>query len=254
MMTGTDRWERLGGPLAYAYSAVLLALFLGLAAQSNASTWWQAVCRVELLQAVLLTLLTSLASTVLAILIAVPIAWRLVRRPLPAQAALDVLIDLPLSLSPLVLGLAFLLFFSSAPGRAIEQVAVACGLPLRGAPAGVVLGQTVIATAFAIRHLRGAFTSGGPVTPTLGDALRLRRVPLLVAATITWARTIGEFGPLLLFVGIVPGRSEVLSTAIYLSWTCGDLQGAAAAASLMVLLSFVVVLLVRRLGVVRLGP
>lgn len=253
-MSTLDRWERLGGPLAYAYAAVLVALFLGLAVHVSAASWWDSVHRTELLQAVALTLLTSLGSTTLAMLLATPIAWRLARRGVPGQAVLDVLLDLPLSLSPLVLGLAFLLFFATAPGRAIEQVAMACGLPLRGAPAGVVLGQTVIATAFAIRHLRGAFAGGGPEIPTLGAALHVRRTPLLVAATITWARTIGEFGPLLLFVGIVPGHSEVLSTAIYLSWASGDLQGAAAAAILMVLLSFVVVLAARRLGQVRTRP
>jgi molybdate transport system permease protein len=246
-----DRWERLGGPLAYAYALALVALFAGLVLHLPATAWWGSGRSAELGGAVLLTLATSAVSTAIALAVAVPAAWRLSRRPIPGQTAIDVLIDLPLSLSPLVMGMAFLLFFASAPGRLFEQAATACGLPLRGAPAGVILGQTMIATAFAIRHLRPAFAAGDPAVATLGAACRLRRNALLVAATITWARTVGEFGPLLLFVGIVPGHSEVLSTAIYLSWTSGDLAGAAAAACVMILLSFVVMLLVRRLGRAR---
>jgi molybdate transport system permease protein len=173
------------------------------------------------------------------------------RQPLPGQAILDVLIDLPLSLSPLVLGMAFLVFFTSGPGRLLDEAFTSCGLPLRGAFTGVVLGQTVIAIAFAIRHLRAAFANlpvdEGPA-PSVWTIVSRRRSAATVAATITWARTVGEFGPLLLFVGIVPGRSEVLSTAIYLSWISGDLPGAVVAALLMVALSFAVVLLVRRLA------
>lgn len=126
-----------------------------------------------------------------------------------------------------------------------------CGLPLRGAFTGVVLGQTVIAIAFAIRHLRAAFANlptEGQAELSLWPTVSRRRSAVCVAATITWARTVGEFGPLLLFVGIVPGQSEVLSTAIYLSWISGDLPGAVVAALLMVALSFGVVLVVRQLA------
>ncbi len=248
-----DPWERLGGVLTYVYAAMLIALLLGLASHVPLSAWWESPRRAELLQAVVLTLATSLASTVLALVIALPVAWRLVRQPLRGQGVIDVLIDLPLSLSPLVMGMAFLLFFSTAPGRLIESAFTACGLPLRGAPTGVVLGQTVIATAFAIRHLRAAFASVATSSLTLPAAVRHRRTAVSVAATITWARTVGEFGPLLLFVGIIPLQSEVLSTAVYLSWISGDLDGAVLASLTMILLSFGVVLIARTLGSEKTG-
>lgn len=248
MTPARDRWDRLGGPLAYAYALALVALFLALAAHLPGIDWWLSERSAPLRDAILLTLATSAVSTAIALAVAIPVAWRLVRRPIAGQAAIDVIIDLPLSLSPLVMGMAFLLFFNSAPGRMLDQAAAAIGLPLRGAAAGVVLGQSMIAVAFAIRHLRAAFVAGGETAGTLAATCRQRRSALVVAATITWARTLGEFGPLLLFVGIIPGRTEVLSTSIYLSWTSGDLPAAAAAACTMILVSFAVVFVVRQCG------
>lgn len=239
-----DGWEWAGGILVYGYLGVLLALFGSLGFYLPGGEWWQGPGPGQLGHAVTLTLVTSVISTLLALLIAMPVAWRMSRRPVPGQMVIDVLIDLPMSLSPLVLGMTFLMFFATPVGRALEDAARACGIPIRGAPAGVVVGQTVIATAFAIRHLRGAFAASG--TQDLSTVLIKQRPAVVVAATITWARTVGEFGPLLLFVGIIPDHTMVLSTAIYAAWSNGDLQGAAAAAALMVGLSFLVVLVVRR--------
>jgi molybdate transport system permease protein len=236
---------RLGGGVVYAYAAILLCLFGSLLLHLPDQGWWSGPGPGRLGEAVLLTLATSLVSTALALGAALPAAWRMVRAPVPGQAVIDALVDLPMSVSPLVMGMAFVMVFATVPGRWLEDAAAAVGLPLRGAAAGVVLGQTVIAVAFALRHLRSALAGaeGG-----LGAALAARRGGVLVAATITWARTVGEFGPMLLFVGIVPGGSEVLSTAIYAAWSAGDLQAAALAALVMVGLSFLVVFLIRRLG------
>jgi molybdate transport system permease protein len=236
---------RAGAGIVYAYTTVLLCLFGSLLLHLPDATWWNGSGPDRLAEALLLTLGTSVVSTVLALGLALPAAWRMVRAPVRGQAVIDALVDLPMSVSPLVMGMAFVMVFATGPGRWLEQAAAAAGLPLRGAVAGVVLRQTVLAPPFAQRHLRSALAGadGG-----LGAALAARRGGVLVAATITWARTVGEFGPMLLFVGIVPGGSEVLSTAIYAAWSAGDLQAAALAALVMVGLSFLVVFLIRRLG------
>lgn len=242
---------RVGALFTYVYAGLLLALFLAILSFVPPREWANLVRRDELLRAVGLTFASSFLSTLIALAVAIPIAWRLSHRALPGQTVIEVLIDLPMSLSPLVTGLGFLLFFATAPGRAIERQLIAIGFPLRGEFAGVVVAQAIIATAFSIRTLRPVLDAATP-HPAGGLWNRLTapdtRRGMLVAITITWARTVGEFGPLLLFVGILPGRTEVLSTAIYMSWQTGDINGAALAATLMVMLSFGVVLLVRTLG------
>jgi molybdate transport system permease protein len=73
-----------------------------------------------------------------------------------------------------------------------------------------------------------------------------RLAGMLTAGTLAWARSLGEFGPLLVFAGATRNKTEVLSTSVYLELSVGDL-GAAVAVSLIMVLGAVIVLMIARL-------
>ena len=68
------------------------------------------------------------------------------------------------------------------------------------------------------------------------------------AFTIAWARSLGEFGPLLVFAGATRGRTEVLSSTVYLELSIGRLEGAVAISVVMILIALTVLVLVRKMG------
>jgi molybdate transport system permease protein len=123
----------------------------------------------------------------------------------------------------------------------------------------VVLAQFAVAAAFAVRTMRVTFEQIHPraeqVALTLGCTraqafwrvlLPEARRGLLTAATLAWARSLGEFGPILVFAGATPLRTEVMPTTVFLELSVGKLD-AALAVSLVMVGAAVVVLVITRL-------
>ena len=71
---------------------------------------------------------------------------------------------------------------------------------------------------------------------------------MIAAFTIAWARSLGEFGPLLIFAGTTRGRTEVLSSSVYLELSIGRLEGAVAISVVMIVIALTVLVLVRKMG------
>jgi molybdate transport system permease protein len=156
----------------------------------------------------------------------------------------------------MVVGLCLLILFQTSFGRLVERV-----IPFTYTVAGVVLAQFVIGAAFAVRTMRGTFDhlSARPedVAMTLGCS-RLRAVWLVTlpaarrgmfaAATVAWARSLGEFGPILVFAGATRMKTEVLPTSVWLELSVGNLEAAVAVSLLMVALAMVVLVAVRMAG------
>jgi molybdate transport system permease protein len=125
----------------------------------------------------------------------------------------------------------------------------------------VVLAQFTIGAAFAVRTMRGTFDhlSSRPedVAMTLGcsraRAIWLVTLPaarrgMFAAASIAWARSLGEFGPVLVFAGATRMKTEVLPTTVWLELSVGNLEAAVAVSMLMVALAVVVLASVRLMG------
>ena len=119
----------------------------------------------------------------------------------------------------------------------------------------------VVAAAFAIRTMRGTFQhlSARPeeVALTLGCtrfqalwhvALPAARRGMVAAFCIAWARSLGEFGPILVLAGATRMRTEVLPTTVWLELSVGNLEAAVAVSLFMVLLAVVVLVVVRATG------
>ena len=231
-----------------------------------------------------LSLISSSISAILAVWLAVPTGYALARLgrdaierrwenfpnrrrfALAARYAIDTVLDIPIFLPPLVVGISLLVLFQTPAGRwlndCISQVCAVIGVPqIRGItyeiPA-VILSQFTVSAAFAIRTMRETFEQTNPrseqIAATLGaspaQTFRLVALPqawrgCVAAFTLAWARSIGEFGPILIFAGTARMKTEVLSTTIYLNFQMGNLRGAVAASLILVTIAIVVLISMR---------
>ena len=177
--------------------------------------------------ALLLSLKTATASTVLCILFGVPMAVVLARGKFPGLSFLRALVLLPLVLPPVVGGIALLYTF----GRQglLGQHLAAFGIRIAFTTAAVVLAQTFVSLPFLVVSLEGALRSAGDqyesIAAMLGGrpttVLRTVTLPLVVpglvsGAVLAFARSLGEFGATLTFAGSLQGVTRTLPLEIYL--------------------------------------
>ena len=125
----------------------------------------------------------------------------------------------------------------------------------------VILAQFMVACAFAVRTMRATFEQINPrqeqVALTLGCrrsqafwmvVLPEARRGVLTAASLAWARALGEFGPILIFSGATRLRTEVLPTTVFLELSVGNIEAAVAVSLLMVAAALIVLILIRSCG------
>lgn len=203
-----------------------------------------------------LSIWTSFTTTFISLLFAVPMGYALSRFQFPGRSLADSIVDLPIVFPPLVAGLTLLVFFSQTTlGRWIQED---LGLEFVFQAKGIVLCQFVVTASFAIRFAKTAFDEVDRrlenVALTLGCtrwssfwriSLPLAGNGIIAGGILTWARAFGIFGPLMIFVGSFRGRTEVLSTTVYLEQSIGNLEVALAVALLMIFIAFIALLIIR---------
>lgn len=235
----------------------LLAIFVANIGYIDARSFSHVLRSSEVLAAVWLSLWTSTATVAVGLLFAIPMGYALSRYRFPGHAVVDSIVDLPIILPPLVLGLCLLVFFYQSPvGKWINSI----GLEFAFQYQGIVLCQFLVSASFGIRAIKLTFDGIDPriehVAMTLGCtragaffrvALPMARRGIIVGGILIWTRAFGIFGPLMVFVGTA-GRNRVLPTFIYLEQSTGKLEVALAAAILMLLLAAVALVIVRIVG------
>jgi molybdate transport system permease protein len=203
--------------------------------------------------AIVLSLVSCTVTTILSVWVAVPVGYLMSRVDFPGKGWINAILDIPIILPPLVIGLALLMLFQTPVGRFIQGY-----IPVTYAIPGLILAQFMVSCAFAIRTMMTAFAEINvrreQVALTLGcsRAQAFFRVVLpeahrgmVAAATIAWARAMGEFGPVLVFAGTTRMRTEVIPTALFLELNVGNLEGAVALSLLMIVMSMLVLVLMR---------
>ena len=255
---GSDRLFHVAlGILAGVYVVLLVATLGADVFYTTPGHLWRALQSPEIRYAIRLSLLSCTLTTVLSLWVAVPVGYLMARLHFRGRALVDALLDIPIVLPPLVIGLSLLILFQTAPLRALERV-----FPITYAVPSVVLAQFMVACAFAVRTMRATFEQIDPrheqVALTLGCSrseafwrvvLPSARRGLLTAATLAWARALGEFGPILVFSGATRMRTEVLPTTVFLELSVGNIEAAVAVSLLMVVAAVAVLLLIRTRGV-----
>ena len=203
-----------------------------------------------------LSLVSCTLTTLLSLWVAVPIGYLMSRYEFRGKPVIDTLLDIPIVLPPLVVGLSLLILFRYMPDWLSDAVVYKW-------PA-VVLAQFMVACAFAVRTMRVTFDQipqrFEQVALTLGCNRRQAfwrvimpqaRGGLLAAGTLAWARALGEFGPILVFAGATRQKTEVLPTSAFLELQAGRTEGMLAVSLIMIAAAAVVFLIARTLGMKR---
>jgi len=208
----------------------------------------------QTLRSIVLSLATALAATVIAMVVGIPAAYALSRLRWPGRVVFDTLVDVPIALSPVALGLILLAMFSTGPGRFVEDnvVAFAYAVP------GILLAQLTVVCALTVRLLKTAFDDVPPrleaVARTLGSTrwrafrrvtLPLARRAVFTAFVISFARAFGEFGATFMIAGLAPGSRETVPSGIYLKFMSLEVSNAAGLIVLSVLVAFAFIFVLR---------
>ncbi|OGV71259.1 MAG: hypothetical protein A3K19_18985 [Lentisphaerae bacterium RIFOXYB12_FULL_65_16] len=230
----------------------------------------QALAKPEIQNSIVLSMISCTVSAFLALWIAVPVGYLLARTRFRGKQLVDAVLDIPIVLPPLVVGLSLLILFQFAPFTTPLGAILPFSTPwdhvslnalvVYQVPA-VILAQFMVATAFATRTMKATFDQidvrREQVALTLGCSRfqAFSRVVLpeagsgmLTAWTLAWARSLGEFGPLLIFAGATRNKTEVLSTSVFLELSIGNIEAAVAVSLIMVLGALIVLIVARVWG------
>jgi molybdate transport system permease protein len=213
---------------------------------------------IVVLDGLALSLVTTAVSLVLTVAFGLPLAFLLARRRFRGSVLIEAIVFLPIVLPPSVAGLALLLLL----GRrgVLGGVFDAAGVEIPFTMLAVILAQAFVAAPFFILSARSGIAG---VDHDLEDAARVdgaterqlfRRITVPLAGTalaaglvMSWARALGEFGATIMFAGNIEGRTQTLPLVVYGEFQGGDLDASIAAAAVLVLAAFGVLVAVRTL-------
>jgi molybdate transport system permease protein len=243
----------LAAPLVVFMAAPVVAVVVravfggGLAAQLGSQ---------PVIDALTLSLLTTAISLGLTLALGAPLAYFLARRSFRGSSIIETVVDLPIVLPPSVAGLALLLVLGrrGALGGALDAI----GITIPFTTLAVIVAQTFVAAPFFIRSARAGIAA---VDRDTEDAARvdgaaeldvfrwvtapLAATALAAGAVMSWSRALGEFGATIMFAGNIEGRTQTLPLVVYSEFGGGELDASVAAAAILVLAAFGVLVSVR---------
>ncbi|WP_235299515.1 ABC transporter permease [Portibacter marinus] len=244
------------GVIASTYILLIVAMIVADFSYTSPDHILEAIATPEIRYAIKLSMVTSTITMLLSLLVAIPLGYIMARVEFRLKRIVDAIVDIPIVLPPLVIGLSLLILFQTVPGQWIEsQVRITYTI------GAVILAQFMVACAFAVRTMYVTFDQiherQEQVALTLGCNRRQAffkvllpqaKNGILTAASLAWARALGEFGPILIFAGATRMRTEVLPTTVFLEMSVGNIEAAVAVSLLMILAGFLVLFIVRYLG------
>jgi molybdate transport system permease protein len=207
------------------------------------------------IDALRLSLETSLIALALIVVFGTPAAWMLATRDFKLKPALVTLVELPLVLPPAAAGIALLA--ALGPHGIAGGLLDDAGITLVLTTAGVVVAMAFVASPFYIRAAQAAFESLDPglldAARTLGAsegrrftrvAIPLARNGLLAGGALAWGRALGEFGATLMFAGSLRGVTQTAPLALYERFST-DFDAAIALAVVLLAVSAAVLVAVK---------
>jgi len=236
---------------AIAVAAFALPL-AGLLWRAPWSSAWDELSSPEALDALRLSLITSLAATAVAIVLGVPLAWVQARVEYRGKAFVRALTTLPMVLPPVVGGVALLLAFGrrGIVGAQLDKQ----GIQLPFTTAGAIIAEAFVAMPFLVLTLEAAFRTTDrrleEAARTLGAGrgevfrrvtLPLVRPSLIAGAVLCWARALGEFGATITFAGNLPKTTQTLPLFVFLKFEGTNTDAAIVLSLVLVLVSLLVV-------------
>ncbi len=208
----------------------------------------------DIQHAIKLSLFTATIAAGLAMLVAIPCAYALARYRFPGRMLVDALLDIPIIISPIAIGITLLLMFRSAPGHWVQENLLRFVFEVPG----IILAQFIIALALQIRVLKATFEEINPrleqVARYLGCGawatmwrvtLPLARPGLIAAMVLGWGRAIGDYGATVTIAGTVKGKTDTMPVSIVLNWSAVRIEAAVALVMVLTFIALFVLLAVR---------
>jgi sulfate transport system permease protein len=255
-----------GFGLAFGFTITYLSLIvlipLGALVLRTSALGWEEFWRIALdertLAALRLSFGASAAAAAVNAFFGLIVAWVLVRYDFPGRRVLDAVVDLPFALPTAVAGIALTALY--APNGWVGQFANMVGLRIAYTPIGVFIALVFIGLPFVVRTVQPVLEDLDRETEeaaaTLGASRRqtVRRVvlPVLLPALLTGfalalARAVGEYGSVIFIAGNIPYVSEIAPLLIVIRLTEYNYAAATAIATVMLAMSFVMLLVINLL-------
>lgn len=250
----------LGFTLAYLSLIVLLplsAVFLKSATLSG-TAFWDTITAPRAMASYRLTFLASFGAALVNVVFGSMLAWALVRYSFPGKKIVDALVDLPFALPTAVAGIALTAIYAKNGwlGSWLEPM----GLKVAFTPLGVLVALIFIGLPFVVRTVQPVLedldAEYEEAAASLGadrlTTLRLVVLPTLLPAlltgfTLAFARALGEYGSVIFIAGNLPLVSEITPLIIITKLEQYDYAGATAIASVMLIVSFMLLLAINAL-------
>jgi sulfate/thiosulfate transport system permease protein len=233
-------------------SVIVLMPLATVAVKSTQASFWSVITAPRTLSALVLSVVISLLVAAINAAAGTLIAWVLVRDRFPGKTVLNALVDLPFALPTIVAGLTLLaLYGNNSP----------VGINVAYTRWAILLALLFVTLPFVVRSVQpvllevdremeeAALSLGASARQTFARVILPNLVPAIVSgAALAFARAVGEFGSVVLISGNIPRHTEVASVLVF-GQIESDAPASAAAVSVVLLgISLVVLLAIRRLG------
>ena len=242
--------------LAMIALAVFVLPLIGLASRTPWSRLGEIITSDVVVDALQISLFTSVLAAIISLVLGVPLAWLLARVDFPGRRVVRAVVTLPMVLPPVVGGAA-LLFALGRRGIIGEPLNEAAGFVLPFSIWAVVLANVFIAMPFLVVTVEGALanldTRYEAAAASLGanrfTVFRRVTMPMVAPSVraglvLAWARALGEFGATVTFAGNLQGRTQTLPLAVFVALE-SDRDAAVAISLVLVAVSLVVLVALR---------
>lgn len=235
-----------------------LAALLATSLRGSPSEFLATVTTPRVLAALRLSFLLSLAAAAVSSLLGLLLGWVLVRYRFPGRRILDALVDLPFALPTAVAGITLTTLY--APNGWLGRPLAAIGVPVAFTPLGIGVALVFLGIPFTVRTLQPVLASLDAEVEDAAASLgasrleAVRRVlfpevlpSLLTGATLAFARGLGEYGSVVFISGNMPMKTEIAPLLVMTKLEQYDVAGATALATVLLVASFLLLLLLNRL-------
>ncbi|MCL1070388.1 MULTISPECIES: sulfate/thiosulfate ABC transporter permease CysT [Shewanella] len=239
-------------------SLILLLPTTGLIMQTSQMSWaeyWGVITDPRVLASYKVTILSALAASLFNCLFGLLLAWVLVRYEFPGKRLLDALVDLPFALPTAVAGITLATLY--AENGQIGSLLAEIGIKVAYTPLGIVVAMIFTSIPFVVRTVQPVLEElshdeeeAGMTLGATDSAVFWRVIlpslwpALMVGTALSFTRSLGEFGAVIFIAGNMPYISEITSLMIFVRLQEFDFAGASAIASIVLITSLLLLLLI----------
>lgn len=241
----------LGITLVYVSIIVVLPLGALIFKAASLGPWdyWRIVSSERAMASYRVTALSALAATVFNLIFGFALAWVLVRYRFPGRRFVDALVDLPFALPTAVAGIALTTLFAS--NGLFGAPLGALGIKVAYTPLGIMIAMSFTSLPFIVRTVQPVLEELDPALEEAGQSLGasdlsifvrvilpLLAPALLAGVSLSFARSLGEFGAIIFIAGNQPLETEITALLAFIRLEEYDYPASAAIASVLLLTAF----------------